>query len=168
MTTLIILGTKLQSINQSTCRSSQDPCIPYIYHTSDTSTFFRLHISPLLHHTHSRQRIMEFHAHTTHQPPKNLYPCLATITIHPNPSTFNQSRRLSTGSAGGDDANPLQRVISGNRRKTSFGDASHTGIGERRKSIVSANANTEDGSGKWYWRVQVGVSDVSLSSALLS
>jgi hypothetical protein len=108
---------------------------------------------------------MEFLTTTPHQPPKNLYPCLATITVSPTQSTSDRSRRLSSGSAGGGDGeNPLQRVISGNRRKSSFGDIAVTGGGgERRRSFVGAGVG-EEGSGKWYWRVQAGVTDVSYFS----
>ena len=99
------------------------------------------------------------------QPPsvslKNLYPCLATITVVPH-GTDMRSRRLSGGSAGGDDEG-LRRVISGGRRRTSFGvvaDRGDRADDARRKSFSSANG---DESGKWYWRVQAGATDVGES-----
>jgi len=72
-----------------------------------------------------------------------------------------RSRRLSGGSAGGDDEG-LRRVISGGRRRTSFGvvaDRGDRADDARRKSFSSANG---DESGKWYWRVQAGATDDQL------
>ncbi|KAK4689492.1 hypothetical protein P7C73_g613, partial [Tremellales sp. Uapishka_1] len=96
---------------------------------------------------------MEFLTTSPVQPPKNLFPCLATVTLSPiNESA--RTRRLSTSSIGNndnDDGNALRRVLSGGRRKSSFGQT--TG--------AHPQAGSEDGdiNGKWYWRVQVGVTD---------
>lgn len=109
---------------------------------------------------------MEFLPNNTVPPPKNLYPCLATITI--TPSTTDRTRRQSTtSSTGGDDDNVLKRIASGGRRKS---DAS-----ARRKSLVAGSGSVVGDSaiggqgagvgfkdkGTWYWRVQAGVTDVS-------
>lgn len=77
---------------------------------------------------------MEFLATLPNVSTKSVYPCLASITIAPPGEVGGQSgrnRRLSassaegTGSALGDDQgegdNIIKRVISGNRRKSSFG-----------------------------------------------
>jgi hypothetical protein len=102
---------------------------------------------------------MEFLGHPDLPALKNLYPCLATITVTP-PGHDNKSRRLSAGS-GGEDENALKRVISGGRRKSSFGAG--TGLGdERRKS------GEYQPTGTWYWRVQAGVTDVSSSHTKVS
>jgi hypothetical protein len=110
---------------------------------------------------------MEFVATNSVSPPKNLYPCLATITVHPH---GDKSRRLSTSSrtSGGDrddgEENVLKRIASGGRRRS---DAA-----ERRKSLTGAGLSGEGGvtggamgvpdRGTWYWRVQAGVTDVSI------
>lgn len=101
---------------------------------------------------------MEFHKSSTTSSPKNLYPCLATITITP-PAPEPRNRRLSTGSYGSDDDNALRRVISGGRRKSSFGPVA--GGGDEHRKSFAGNAGHEEGSGKWYWRVQAGVNEVS-------
>ena len=110
------------------------------------------------------QPTMEFQVRSTVSPPKNLYPCLATITITPTPAT-DRSRRLSSGSQGGgdDDGNALRRVISGGRRKSSFGTAAVSGSAEdRRRSIEASRGGApEETTGKWYWRVQAGSNEVS-------
>ncbi|WVQ81942.1 hypothetical protein IAT38_004069 [Cryptococcus sp. DSM 104549] len=101
-----------------------------------------------------------------HPTPKNLYPCLATITISQSSNDTKSQRRLSAGSFGSDankeDGNPLQRVISGGRRKSSFGDAAGSGGGRR----LSFGGNKEEESkaqeGRWFWRVQAGVNDTHL------
>lgn len=122
---------------------------------------------------------MEFKPSLNTNPPKNLYPCLATITL--GPSSDKSSRRLS-GSAVSDEEGGLKRVISGGRRKTSFGQVADRGDirrsidasagaggggaagggggGGGRKSFEGA-AQAERGT--WYWRVQAGVNDVSRS-----
>ncbi|WWC90788.1 uncharacterized protein L201_005725 [Kwoniella dendrophila CBS 6074] len=110
--------------------------------------------------------------------PKNVYPCLAHIHIIP-PSDPKATRRLSTGSFGSDDGgNALTRVISGgNRRKSSFGTG--VGLGGRRLSFgtnkeqqnvgggvtgTPGMAREDDNNlqGKWYWRVQAGVTESHL------
>ena len=53
------------------------------------------------------------------------------------------------------------RVISGSRRKTSFGDAATTQVEGRRRSVVGAGGAGAGIEGTWYWRVQAGVVDVS-------
>jgi len=104
---------------------------------------------------------MEFNTKPTHAPPKNLFPCLATITISGS-QPAERTRRPSAGGAAPEEGNVLQRVISGGRRKSSFGDTSgNAGFLERRRSITNAGP-VEEGTGKWYWRVQVGVSDTHL------
>lgn len=108
---------------------------------------------------------MEFLSKYDGVPPKNLFPCLATITIgDPRPA-----RRMSGGSFSGksddgadDGGNALKRVISGGgRRKSSFGAAASAGqtAEERRASL--APGNDHNAKGTWYWRVQAGVTDVS-------
>lgn len=123
---------------------------------------------------------MEFLSQNTTSAPKNLYPCLAIVTI--TPSSTDRTRRQSTGSGvATEDDNVLKRIASGGRRKS---DAS-----QRRKSLtadqISAGITAEQlaglgggvGSGghghaaiagseikdkgTWYWRVQAGVTDVS-------
>ena len=111
---------------------------------------------------------MEFKSNldTTTPPPKNLYPCLATITLGPH--TDKSSRRMS-GSAVSDDEGGLKRVMSGGRRKTSFGQVADRGDlrDAARKSMDSGTgAGSGMGGGQvergtWYWRVQAGVNDVS-------
>ena len=103
---------------------------------------------------------MEFLPALPTQQPKHLYPCLAAITI----SAPSASGRRASGSAlatsdSADDSNPLTRIISGSRRKTSFGDAAGAPPPEvRRRSFTSGKGDVE---GTWYWRVQVGVTAVS-------
>lgn len=137
---------------------------------------------------------MEFLATPPHVAPKALYPCLASITISPaSAGTGNivgsndRSRRLSTGSSGAvasgdEEEGTLKRIISGGRRKSSFGAVANAGSGdaaERRKSIAPSHAHHAHGivggnatgqsasgpegveKGTWYWRVQAGVSGVS-------
>ncbi|WWC63243.1 uncharacterized protein I303_105843 [Kwoniella dejecticola CBS 10117] len=126
---------------------------------------------------------MEFLAqpHLKLEQPKNLYPCLAHIHIIPT-SDPKATRRLSTGSFGSDEGNALTRVISGgNRRKSSFGTSDNTAnppsTGGRRLSFGGnkdkdnapggavggiAREDDKDLQGKWYWRVQVGVTDTQL------
>ncbi|ORY35453.1 hypothetical protein BCR39DRAFT_509803 [Naematelia encephala] len=105
---------------------------------------------------------MEFLSHTTVTPPKNIFPCLATISIHP-PATDSKGRRLSTGGSD-DEGNALTRVISGgNRRRTSFGPtADWNGDSERRKSTEEAKKRAPGEEGRWYWRVQAGVTNSQL------
>ena len=102
---------------------------------------------------------MEFAPNHAGQTPRNTYPCLATIGFGPAPTT----RRLSFGGGGsggaggtgaGEEDTGLRRVISGGRRKSSFG-AGEDGMG--RRSIEQPPAQ----NGPWYWRVQAGVTDVS-------
>lgn len=119
---------------------------------------------------------MEFQTNRTTLTPKNLYPCTATITVVPH-GTDNRARRLSaasfgsnSGGGGGGDAdadNGLKRVISGGRRKTSFGvvaDRGDLADGARRRSFSGdgGSLNRDENNGKWYWRVQAGTVDVSL------
>lgn len=116
---------------------------------------------------------MEFLSNNTIPPPKNLYPCLATISIHP---AGEKSRRLSASSfgsaGGGEEENTLTRIISGGRRKSSFGAAAAGEAEGRRKSLVPPGGGAVGGSaiadggvperGTWYWRVQAGVTDNAL------
>ncbi|WVF72740.1 hypothetical protein IAT40_007558 [Kwoniella sp. CBS 6097] len=132
---------------------------------------------------------MEFLPHSSAPPgtPKSLYPCLAHISISSAPSEPRATRRLSTGSFGSNDGegNALTRVISGGRRKSSFGPIAVTGSnanastgatsgggaderpsvsGVRRLSF-GGNRDKDDEKnleGKWYWRVQAGVTDSHL------
>lgn len=70
---------------------------------------------------------------------------------------------MSGGSAEGDD-NALRRVISGGRRKTSFGvvaDRGDRADDARRKSFSGGGGGEENG--KWYWRVQAGANEVNFS-----
>jgi hypothetical protein len=99
---------------------------------------------------------MEFRTSHTSTPPKNLYPCLATLTIGGDKS----SRRTSTS---GDDEGGLRRVISGNRRKTSFGQVADRGDTYGPRKSLDGGATGAGGleKGTWYWRVQAGVDDVS-------
>ncbi|KAK8854857.1 hypothetical protein IAR55_003596 [Kwoniella newhampshirensis] len=118
---------------------------------------------------------------TAQDKPKNIYPCLATITINSPSSEPRNTRRLSTGSFGSDgggaEGNALQRVISGGRRKSSFGpiavDSNAPGGGAmgsgRRRSFGigtgGGGVGEDEGKGiegKWYWRVQAGVTDTHL------
>ncbi|KAI9637375.1 uncharacterized protein MKK02DRAFT_7075, partial [Dioszegia hungarica] len=110
---------------------------------------------------------MEFLPQSTVPPPKNLYPCLATITVTPQ-AGGDRSRRMSQSSAGDqEDGNILKRIASGGRRKS---DAS-----QRRKSLVAGQSGQEGSAihstpatggakekGTWYWRVQAGVSNDAL------
>jgi hypothetical protein len=125
---------------------------------------------------------MEFLSQNTTSAPKNLYPCLAIVTI--TPSSTDRTRRQSTGSGvAAEDDNVLKRIASGGRRKS---DAS-----QRRKSFtadqIAAGITAEQlaGSGgaalggathghghggpaiseikdkgTWFWRVLAGVTDV--------
>lgn len=101
---------------------------------------------------------MEFLAKPQLPPLKNLYPCLATITVTPAGRPENKSRRLSSSSGGGDEENPLKRVMSGGRRKSSFGAIAVSGGGSGDGAKKSGEYQP---TGTWYWRVQAGVSDVS-------
>ncbi|WVQ99944.1 hypothetical protein IAU59_007087 [Kwoniella sp. CBS 9459] len=133
---------------------------------------------------------MEFLPHSSAPPgtPKSLFPCLAHISIASAPSEPRTTRRLSTGSFGSADGgekegNPLARVISGNRRKSSFGPIAVTGSnattgtsgagaderpgigGGARRLSFGGNKDKDDEKGlegKWYWRVQAGVTDSHL------
>ncbi|OCF37873.1 hypothetical protein I316_00097 [Kwoniella heveanensis BCC8398] len=131
---------------------------------------------------------MEFLPQSSAPPgtPKNLYPCLAHISISSAPSEPRATRRLSTGSFGSADGegNALTRVISGNRRKSSFGPIAVTGSnantspsattgaderpsaagGGRRLSFGGSRDKDDEKNleGKWYWRVQAGVTDSHL------
>lgn len=67
-----------------------------------------------------------------------------------------------------DDEGGLKRVISGNRRKTSFGQVADRG--DIRRSVDGGSGGAGAGAGAvggavekgtWYWRVQAGVNDVS-------
>ena len=106
---------------------------------------------------------MEFLTSFNTTAPRNLYPCLATITVFPPGDHSVKSRKLSVGSfgsgkGGDEDENALKRIVSGGRRKSSFGAAAGgNSVEDKRKSL------TDDGSGKWYWRVQVGATNVSES-----
>ena len=96
---------------------------------------------------------------TNPPPPKNLYPCLATLTL----GNEKPGRRLSMNSNASDDEGGLKRVISGNRRNTSFGQVADRGD---RKSFDAGPRPSAGGvmdKGTWYWRVQAGVTDVSWS-----
>jgi hypothetical protein len=117
---------------------------------------------------------MEFQTNRTNLTPKDLYPCTATITVVPH-GTDTRSRRLSAASfgsnSGGDDETGLKRVISGGRRKTSFGivaDRGDLADGQRRRSFSGdgSNANRDENNGRWYWRVQVGTVDVSRARSI--
>lgn len=109
---------------------------------------------------------MEFHTQSTLTPPKHLFPCLATITLG-----APTSRRLSGSAISNDDGADaglgLRRVISGNRRRTSFGQAAVRGDTEHAQPRKSFDSGKAAGGGEvhekgtWYWRVQAGVSDVS-------
>jgi hypothetical protein len=141
---------------------------------------------------------MEFLSTTPNVATKSVYPCLASITIAPpgDAGHASRSRRLSASSAEGsavDDQgegdNIIRRVISGNRRKSSFGTNTASGpqsgtggpgadaaatMGDRRKSIApsafagvggvqaGSNASGPEGveRGTWFWRVQAGVHEV--------
>ncbi|WRT68311.1 uncharacterized protein IL334_005287 [Kwoniella shivajii] len=105
---------------------------------------------------------------------KNIYPCLAHIHVIPS-SDPKAARRLSTGSFNSDDGNPLTRVISGGaRRRTSFGPTAGTDGSGRRLSFggnkegkvesghFAAKDDEKNLEGKWYWRVQAGVTDTHL------
>lgn len=112
---------------------------------------------------------MEFKSNldTTTPPPKNLYPCLATITLGPH----DKLSRRQSGTAVSDDEGGLKRVISGSRRKTSFGQVADRGDlrDASRKSIDQGAGGMGAGQvekGTWYWRVQAGVNDVSPPSLL--
>ncbi|WWD02498.1 hypothetical protein V865_000538 [Kwoniella europaea PYCC6329] len=108
---------------------------------------------------------------TDTQQPKNVYPCLAHIHIIPH-SDPKATRRLSTGSFGSDEGNALTRVISGGRRKSTDVSNPPPPAGGRRLSF--GHKTTESGStpatggaegeiqGKWYWRVQAGVTETHL------
>ncbi|WVR07446.1 hypothetical protein IAU60_004487 [Kwoniella sp. DSM 27419] len=115
---------------------------------------------------------MEFYpvSSAPHPTAKNLYPCLAHITISPN-SSDTKGRRLSTGSYTSDNeggGNALSRVISGGgRRKSSFGPGTgQEGMsGGARRMSFGASRDGEEAKGvegKWYWRVQAGVTDSQL------
>jgi hypothetical protein len=102
---------------------------------------------------------MEFRPNLTSPPPKNLYPCLATITLGTGGGDKN-ARRMSMNSS--DDEGGLKRVISGNRRNTTFGQVADRG--DIRRSSEAGAGGIGGGQvekGTWYWRVQAGVSDVS-------
>jgi len=101
---------------------------------------------------------MEFRPIHTSTPPKNLYPCLATLTLGAEKS----GRRLSMTSNSGDDEGGLKRVISGGRRNTSFGQVADRGDnhGQRKSFDGTATAGGGLEKGTWYWRVQAGVDDV--------
>nr|XP_019044605.1 hypothetical protein I302_06518 [Kwoniella bestiolae CBS 10118]OCF23535.1 hypothetical protein I302_06518 [Kwoniella bestiolae CBS 10118] len=110
---------------------------------------------------------------STHKP-KNVYPCLAHIHIIPH-SDPKATRRLSTGSFGSDDGggNALTRVISGGGRRKSTDVTNPPPAGGRRLSFGHKSENTTSGGmaagagdgeiqGKWYWRVQAGVTETHL------
>lgn len=91
---------------------------------------------------------MEFLSQTPNVTTKNVYPCLASITIAPaseHGATSARSRRLSASSAEGSavgedgDDNLIKRVISGGRRKSSFGTNTNN---------ANANANANNGGGE--------------------
>lgn len=67
-----------------------------------------------------------------------------------------------------DDGGALKRVISGGRRKTSFGVVADRGdlADVRRKSFSGATSGGDEAGGKWYWRVQAGATDVRSSDLL--
>ncbi|WVN90211.1 uncharacterized protein L203_105447 [Cryptococcus depauperatus CBS 7841] len=91
--------------------------------------------------------------------PKNLYPCQATICLgnlpegKPRRSSFGSERDESTAGS------TLARVISGGRRKSSFGDG--TMNNGRRLSFGGAK-ESDKGESRWYWRVQAGVNETHL------
>ncbi|TYJ56088.1 hypothetical protein B9479_003198 [Cryptococcus floricola] len=115
-------------------------------------------------------------------PPKNLYPCLATISLFtPYDSTSEGGRRSSFGSFSDKDrdahkdesGNALTRILSGSsgRRKSTAVDAGaqtsspagrESGTGGRRRFSLSGKDEEEargPPEGRWYWRVRVGVTD---------
>ncbi|ODN92764.1 hypothetical protein L198_05558 [Cryptococcus wingfieldii CBS 7118] len=115
-------------------------------------------------------------------PPKNLYPCLATISLFtPFDPTSEGDRRSSFGSFSDKDrdahkdesGNALTRILSGSsgRRKSTAVDAvaqtsspggRDSGVGRRRRFSLSGKDEEEARSppeGRWYWRVRVGVTD---------
>lgn len=120
---------------------------------------------------------MEFLPSSTLAPPKNLYPCLATISLGAPQLGRRGSGSLKGPKAEDEDGNPLMRAISGNRRRTSFGVAAERTSGEERRKSLSADgvggatgtgsgAGTGTGTGQadegtWYWRVRAGATDVS-------
>lgn len=105
---------------------------------------------------------MEFIATPPPSFPKNLYPATAVITITSpeGHSGRRGSRRLSQGSQGSDEGGgTLKRIISGGgqRRLSSFGRDAQPDAG----SAVATGPDEEAKTGKFYWRVKVGVTDVS-------
>lgn len=57
----------------------------------------------------------------------------------------------------------MKRVMSGGRRKTSFGVVADRGdlADTRRRSFSGGVSGGDENGGKWYWRVQAGATDVS-------
>ncbi|WVQ74832.1 hypothetical protein IAR50_004439 [Cryptococcus sp. DSM 104548] len=118
-------------------------------------------------------------------PPKNLYPCLATISLFsPYSPDSEGGRRSSLGSFSDKDrdahkdegGNPLARILSGSsgRRKSTAVDAGAQTSGVARKDSGGGGkgrrfsfSGKEDEEakvheGRWYWRVRVGVTDSHL------
>jgi len=62
-----------------------------------------------------------------------------------------------------DDEAGLKRVISGNRRNTSFGQVADRGDRKSFDAGARPSAGGVMDKGTWYWRVQAGVTDVSWS-----
>lgn len=118
---------------------------------------------------------MEFLPASNGGTPKNLYPCLATITLS-GPTQLGRRGSTKGDKIDEEDANPLMRAISGNRRRTSFGVAAERVSGEeRRKSFAADASGTTTGAGTgaasggvsalreegtWYWRVRAGATEV--------
>jgi hypothetical protein len=109
---------------------------------------------------------MEFIAQAPPTRPKSLYPATAVITLT-SPDAPQQglsrrlSRRLSQGSQGDSaDEGGLKRIISGSgqRRLSQFGRE-----GRPDSPTAGGAVHNEDDlkTGKFFWRVKVGVTDVS-------
>lgn len=108
---------------------------------------------------------MEFIPQAPPTRPKNLYPATAVITLTspdaPQGGGRRLSRRLSQGSQGDSaDEGGLKRIISGSgqRRLSQFGRE-----GRPDSPVAGGAGHNEDDfkTGKFFWRVKVGVTDVS-------
>jgi hypothetical protein len=67
----------------------------------------------------------------------------------------------SNSNASGDEEGGLRRIISGSRRRTSFGQVADRGDGSRKSFDGATPTGGGLEKGTWYWRVQAGVDDVS-------
>jgi hypothetical protein len=67
----------------------------------------------------------------------------------------------SNSNASGDEEGGLRRIISGSRRRTSFGQVADRGDGPRKSFDGATPTGGGLEKGTWYWRVQAGVDDVS-------